>query len=36
MPVKLDDQNIPVVDLGAFLGGTSDERLKLAHRVDEI
>lgn len=36
MPVKLDDQNIPVVDLGAFLSGTSDERLKLAHRVDEI
>ena len=36
MPVKLDDQNIPVVDLGAFLSGTSDERLKLAQRVDEI
>ncbi len=36
MSEKLDDQNIPVVDLGAFLSGTVDERLKLAQHVDEI
>ncbi len=34
--VKLEHKTLPVVDLGAFLNGSDEERQKIASNVDEI